>query len=70
MSESEATAVGHLEMICQAATGDYSLNQGELQKRKAAILAFFRTGKCLASDEDRELAKKVTELVNSHRQAA
>lgn len=65
MNESTATALAHLEMIYQAARGDYSPRPGELEKRKAAILAYFRTGQCVADDTDRELAAKLTEVVNA-----
>jgi len=70
LNESQATALAHLEMMFQAATGDYSLKRGDLEKRRAALVAFVRTGQCLASDEDRRLAQKVNEIVNSHRVAA
>lgn len=67
MSEgSMATALMHLEMICQAARGDYSPKAGELEKRRAAVGAFILTGQCLAGDEDRELIGKVNEVVSSH----
>jgi hypothetical protein len=66
MNESAATALMHLEMICQAAKGDYSPRAGELEKRKAAVVAFLFTGQCLADDSDRELAARVNEAVNSH----
>lgn len=59
MNESTATAIGHLEMICQAATGDYSLKPGELEKRKAAILAYLRTGQCVAGAEDKLFAHEL-----------
>jgi hypothetical protein len=60
------TALTHLEMICQGATGEYSLKAGELEKRRAALVAFIFTGQCLADDSDRELAAKVSAVVNSH----
>lgn len=63
MKESTATAIGHLEMICQAAAGDYSLKAGELEKRKSAILAYIRSGQCVASEEDRQLAEKVNKAL-------
>lgn len=66
MNESAATALMHLEMIFQAASGDYSPKAGELEKRKAAVVAFITTGQCLADDSDRELSGKVNEAVNSH----
>ena len=66
MSESAATALMHLEMICQAAKGDYSPRAGELEKRKAAVVAFLFTGQCLADESDRALIGKVSEVVNSH----
>jgi hypothetical protein len=61
-----STALMHLEMLFQAATGDYSPKAGELEKRKAAIVAFMSTGQCLADDSDRALAAKVNEAVSSH----
>lgn len=64
--ESAATALMHLEMIFQAAEGEYSPKAGELEKRKAAIASFVLTGQCLADDSDRELIAKVGETVNSH----
>lgn len=65
-NESAATALGHLEMIMQAALGDYSPSRGELEKRQAAIVAFIRTGQCLADDRDRELTQIVkSALANS-----
>lgn len=54
-NDSMATAIGHLEMIVQAAKGEYSPRKGELEKRQAAVIAFMRTGQCVADDEDREL---------------
>jgi hypothetical protein len=66
MSESMRTALTHLEMICQAAVGEYSPKVGELDKRRAALVAFIISGQCLASDSDRELAARVNEAVNSH----
>lgn len=66
MNESAATALMHLEMIFQAAAGDYSPRPGELEKRKAAVAAFVLTGQCVADDEDRALAVKVNEAVSSH----
>jgi len=56
----------HLEMICQAARGDYSPKGGELDKRRAALVAFIMGATCLADDSDRELAAKVSEAVTSH----
>jgi len=56
----------HLEMIFQAAEGDYSPRAGELEKRKAAVVAFIRTGQCLADDFDRALVGKVNAIVSSH----
>ena len=50
-------------MICQAAAGDYSLKAGELEKRKSAILAYIRSGQCVASEEDRQLAEKVNKAL-------
>jgi hypothetical protein len=50
----------------QAAKGDYSPRAGELDKRKAAVVAFLFTGQCVADDSDRELAAKVNSVVNSH----
>lgn len=70
LNESQATALAHLDMIFQSATGDYSLKRSDLEKRRAALVAFIRKGNCLASDEDREIAQKVNEIVNTHRQAA
>lgn len=64
--ESAATALAHLEMICQAAGGDYSLKQGELEKRRAAVVAFITTGQCIAGESERELAAKVNVTVSSH----
>jgi hypothetical protein len=66
MNESMKTALMHLEMIFQAALGEYSPKAGELEKRRAALVAFIATGQCLADDSDRELAAKVGEAVNSH----
>ena len=67
MSESSmGTALMHLEMICQAARGEYSPKAGELDKRRAAVGAFILTGQCLADDSDRALLRKVNEAVNSH----
>lgn len=66
MSESVATALMHLEMIFQAALGDYSPRPGELDKRKAALTAFMVSGQCVADDSDRALAGKVSAVVNSH----
>jgi hypothetical protein len=56
----------HLEMIFQAAEGEYSPRPGELEKRKVAVVAFMLTGQCLAEDSDRALIAKVNEVVNSH----
>jgi len=56
----------HLKMITKAAEGDYSPRAGELAKREAAVTAFIFTGQCLADDSDRELIRKVNEVVNSH----
>jgi hypothetical protein len=53
-------------MICQAARGDYSPKAGELDKRRAALVAFIVNGQCLADDSDRELAATVSTAVNSH----
>ena len=66
MNESAATALMHLEMICLTARGDYSLKPGDLEKRKAAVLAFMFTGQCVADDTIRELSAKITEVVTSH----
>lgn len=66
MNESMRTALTHLEMICQMASGEYSPKTGELEKRRAALVAFIVTGQCLADDADRELAAKVNEAVNIH----
>jgi hypothetical protein len=56
----------HLEMICQAARDEYSPRAGELDKRRAALVAFIMGATCLADDSDRELATKVNEAVNGH----
>lgn len=66
MNESAATALAHLEMIYQAAKGDYSPRGDELEKRKAAVVAFLLTGQCLADDSIRAMAARLTEVVNSH----
>lgn len=57
--DSMATAIGHLEMITQAAKGEYSPRKGELEKRQAAIVAYIRTGQCVAVDDDREILRAV-----------
>lgn len=56
-------AVMHLEMIVQAASGDYSPRPGELEKRRAALAAFIVT---VADDSDWALTAKVNEVVSSH----
>jgi hypothetical protein len=56
----------HLEMIYQAAKGDYSPRGDELDKRKAAVVACLFTGQCLADDSDRALVARVNEVVNGH----
>lgn len=66
MDDSTKTALMHLEMICQAARGDYSPKAGELDKRRAALVAFIMGANCLADDSDRELAAVVSESVTSH----
>src|SRR5262245_43185129 len=66
MSESMATALAHLEMIYQAAIGEGSCNRDQLEKRKAALVAFMTSGQCVADDSDRALAAKVNEAVSSH----
>lgn len=66
MDDSTKTALLHLEMICQAARGDYSPKAGELDKRRAALVAFIMGATCLADESDRALAVKVNEAVNSH----
>jgi hypothetical protein len=69
MTESAATALAHLEMIFQAATGDYSPKKSELEKRKAAVVAFIQTGQCVASDEDKEISTQIHQIVTSHLKA-
>jgi len=66
MNESAATALMHLEMIFQAAKGEYSPKAGELEKRRIAVGSFIVNGQCLAEDSDRELIAKINEMVNSH----
>lgn len=68
-NESQTTALVHLEMMFQAATGDYSLKRSDLEKRRAALVAFIKTGRCLASDEDREMAGQIGQIVTSHLKA-
>lgn len=46
-------------MIAQAAKGEYSPRKGELEKRQAAIIAYIRTGQCVAVDDDREILRAV-----------
>lgn len=58
-NDSMATAIRHLEMIAQAAKGEYSPRKGELEKRQAAIIAYIRTGQCVAVDDDREILRAV-----------
>ena len=70
MSESAATALMHLEMIYQAAQGEYSPKAGELEKRRIAVGSFIVNGQCLAEDSDRELIAKINEVVSSHFTAA
>lgn len=64
--ESAATALAHLEMIFQAATGDYSPRPGELDKRKAAIVAYVLTGQCVADPIERRLIENVNRSVTAH----
>lgn len=64
-NDSIATAIGHLEMIVQAAKGEYSPRKGELEKRQAAVVAFIRTGQCVASDEDRLIQELVANALKS-----
>lgn len=66
MNESQATALAHLEMIFQAAEGDYSPRAGELEKRKAAVAACLLTGQCLADDSIRAVIARVNEAVTIH----
>jgi len=66
MNESAATALAHLEMIFQAAKGEYSPRAGELEKRRAAVGAFILTGQCLADDSIREIVAKAHDVVSSH----
>lgn len=65
-SESLATAISHLEMIFQAAEGDYSPRPGELAKRKTAVLSYLMTGQCAASESDRALAREMGKVVTTH----
>ena len=65
ISESMATALAHLEMIYQTASGDYSPRKGELEKRKAALVSFIHSGQCVATDEDRQVANLIHSTVNS-----
>jgi hypothetical protein len=62
-NESQATALAHLEILFQAASGDYSPKKGELEKRKLAVAAFIRKGDCVAGEDDRELARLVRQAV-------
>jgi len=66
VNDSIATALAHLEMIHQAATDDYSPKAGELEKRKAALVAFIRTGQCVVSEEDRIVSAQIGQIVSSY----
>lgn len=68
-NDSIATAIGHLEMIVQAAKGEYSPRKGELEKRQAAVVAFIRTGQCVASDEDRLIQELVANALKGEQYA-
>ena len=62
-NESQATALAHLEILFQAAQGDYSPKKGELEKRKLAVAAFIRKGECVADDADREIARQIQVVI-------
>lgn len=69
-NESVETAIGHFAIICMAARGEYSPRQGELEKRQTAVIAFFRTGQCLASEEDKHFLSAIHQAVSQVPMAA
>jgi hypothetical protein len=64
LSPSQGTALCHLEMLAQMATGEYRPRQpsAEIMKRYTALDTFIRTGQCLAAEEDRERIERFRQL--------
>lgn len=65
-----AIALAHLSMVAQAANGEYSPRPGEIETRQAWLVAFLRTGEGLVTDEDRQLARQINELLSQPEAAA
>jgi hypothetical protein len=57
------TALAHLAMLTLAARREYSPKSGEVERREAALMAFIRSGQCLATDADRQLITAVNQAV-------
>lgn len=55
-NSSSETALAHLAMIVLAAKGEYSPRKDEIEKRYAAIVAFIRSGQCVAGEADTDAA--------------
>jgi hypothetical protein len=58
-----AIALAHLSMIAQAANGDYVPRPGEIETRQAWLIGYLRTGEGLVTDEDRQLARQINQLL-------
>lgn len=61
--EYQAIALAHLSMIAQAANGDYSPRPGEIETRQAWLIGYLRTGEGLVTDEDRQLARQINQVL-------
>ncbi len=68
-NESLKTALAKLEMLYQAAKGDYSPKPQELEKHRLAVIAFLRTGQCKIAETDRAMASAVSDAVQPFLQA-
>jgi hypothetical protein len=60
------TALGHLEMLYEMLTGEYVPKQNrskEIDKHFNALVSFIRSGQCLVTTEDKELADAIHNAV-------
>jgi hypothetical protein len=60
-----ALALAHLSMLSQAAKGNFRMTPEDAESRQAWLIGFIRTGTGIVSEEDRQLARGINELLGT-----
>lgn len=61
----KALALAHLSMLSQAAKGNFRMAPEDAESRQAWLIGFITTGAGIVSEESREIAKQINDLLST-----